>query len=71
MLDEPERNSVKTMARLLYDFALAEGDRTLARLVLTHAGGAALEPPVRTRNEFAERAVERIARRLGLVRGPG
>jgi hypothetical protein len=53
-----------TIARLLYDFALAEGDRRLADLILAR-GSAAFSMPIR-RSAFTERAIERIARRLGL-----
>lgn len=58
------------IAKLLYDFALAEGDQRLAGLLIARTGTAASLriPP---RNEFAERAIERIGRKLGLIDGPG
>lgn len=60
---------MRTMARLLYDFAVAENDRALANLVLSHAGATALEPFSRRPNAFAERAVQRIATGLGIGQG--
>lgn len=58
---------MRLMTRRIYDFALAEGDFQLAELIADRVGSAALRSPIGAPTELAERAIERIARRIGLI----
>jgi hypothetical protein len=58
---------MREMTTRLYDFALAEGDFRLAELIAIRVGSAALRPAAPLDAEFAERAISRLAKRLGLV----